>query len=355
MPAPPLDTCATDTQAARLGRTLRLFGLTALLCLLVAAVLTLIPPTAGSFWRNLWFSQWIGLWAAVAVTLLRRLPGLQRLPRRAATALRLAVALPLGYVLGYACAYALLGEPVRVVGLRDYQVAAIVATVLSGGFVTYLAWLRQRLADEAAARLLAQKLAVEAELRMLRAQLEPHMLFNTLANLRSLVDEEPAQARHMIDLLITYLRAALAGSRTDTSTLQAEFAQLAAYLEIMALRLGTRLRYRLELPAALQQARVPPMLLQPLVENALKHGVEPKVGGAELVVSARRDDDGGLLLEVADTGLGLAPGHETEPEAGGYGLAHVRSRLRALYGEGASLQLAPRQPCGTRARVRIPA
>jgi len=339
-------------------RTLRLFGYTALFCVLVAAVLTVLRPSLGSFWRNLWFSECIGLWLSASGALLRQLPCVRRRPEPAATLLSLGAAIPLGYVLGYTTAYSVLGEPVRIVGLSDSRLAAIAATVLAGGFVTYLAWLRNRLSDEAAARATAQRLAVEAELRMLRAQLEPHMLFNTLANLRSLVDDEPAQAQRMIDLLITYLRGALAGSRSDTSTLQAEFAQLAAYLEIMTLRLGHRLRYQLDLPEALQQATVPSMLLQPLVENAIKHGIEPKIGGGTVTVSAQHGA-AGLELRVGDTGLGLPPDHpgERHDAAAGdsYGLAHVRDRLRALYGSRASLRLERQQPTGTLATVRIPA
>jgi len=112
----------------------------------------------------------------------------------------------------------------------------------------------------------------------------------------------------MIDLLITYLRGALAGSRAETTTLQAEFAQLAAYLEIMALRLGKRLRWQLDLPDELAQTAVPSMLLQPLVENALKHGIEPKIGGGIVSVRARRAG-AALELVVGDTSLGLPPDH----------------------------------------------
>ena len=327
-------------------RFLRLFGYTVLFCVLVAAVLTLAMPSLGSFWRNLWFSECIGLWVSGSGGLVRQLPWIRRLPDRASVLLSLAIGIPIGYVLGYTTAYSLLGEPVHIAGLSSSRTAAIAATILAGGFVTYLAWLRNRLSDEAAARSLAQKLVVEAELRMLRAQLEPHMLFNTLANLRSLVDDDPTQA--------TYLRSALAGSRSDTTTLRAEFAQLAAYLEIMSLRLGRRLRYQLDLPEALQQATVPAMLLQPLVENAIKHGIEPKIGGGAIAVTAR-STNGSLELEVADTGLGLPPDHDPDHSSDSYGLVHVRDRLRALYGSHASLRLQANKPQGTLATVRIPA
>lgn len=293
------------------------------------------------------------IWVAGSGGLVRQLPWVRRLSKRTATLISAAVGMPMGYVLGYTTAYSLLGEPVQIAGLSSSSSAAIAATILAGGFITYLTWLRNRLSDEAAARTLAEKLAVESQLRMLRAQLEPHMLFNTLANVRSLVDENPAQAQHMLDQLITYLRGTLAGSRSDNATLHNEFSQLAAYLEIMALRLGKRLRYRLDLPDELAQSTVPVMLLQPLVENAIKHGIEPKVGGGTVIVEARRT---GAVLELAvsDTGLGLPPEDESLPRNDSYGLAHVRERLHALYGPRASMSLQPNLPQGTVATVRIP-
>jgi signal transduction histidine kinase len=349
-----IDSRSFISRSEALRRAARLFGLTAVFCVFVAAVLTFAMPSLGGFWRNLWFSECIGMWVSGSGLLLRSMPWMRRLPERVATLLSALVGMPVGYVLGYATAYSVLGEPVRIAGLSDSRVAAIVATVLAGSFVTYLAWLRNRLSDEASARSAAQRLAVEAELRMLRAQLEPHMLFNTLANLRSLVDEDPAYAKRMIDLLITYLRGALAGSRSDSVALGAEFAQLAAYLEIMKLRLGRRLEFELDLDATVEQVAVPSMLLQPLVENAIKHGIEPKIGGGSLRVSARRSA-GVIELAVEDTGLGLPPDFEEARPSASYGLVHVRDRLRAVYGPSAGLRLERQQPQGTRAIVRIPA
>jgi sensor histidine kinase YesM len=183
------------------------------------------------------------------------------------------------------------------------------------------------------------------------------MLFNTLANLRSLVREDVDRAESMIDQLIVYLRGALAASQTESVALRREFAQLRAYLDIMALRMGPRLSFRLELPAALEAITVPPMLLQPLVENAIKHGLEPKVGPGRIDVVASESAEG-IEIRVNDSGLGLPQDEEdaasARPAGSNYGLQHVRDRLQAVYGPAAGLSLERRHPTGVSARVFIP-
>lgn len=186
------------------------------------------------------------------------------------------------------------------------------------------------------------------------------MLFNTLANLRSLVREDVDRAESMIDQLIVYLRSALAASQTESVTLSREFAQLRAYLDIMALRMGPRLSFRLDLPADLEATQVPPMLLQPLVENAIKHGLEPKVGPGSIEVIARAVTGvpAGIEIRISDSGLGLPADAEDEPAARAagtsYGLQHVRDRLQAVYGPAARLSLERRHPTGVSALVFIP-
>jgi LytS/YehU family sensor histidine kinase len=266
------------------------------------------------------------------------------------------VALAAGYVAGDGMAYLLLGEPMRLAGQgTDGLVPIVVATLVSGLGLHYFAT-REQLASEAAARSEAQRLASEAQVRLLLAQLEPHMLFNTLANLRSLVRDDPASAERMIDQLITYLRSSLAASRTPWTTLGAEFDQLRAYLDIMATRMGPRISYRIELPSGLESTRVAPMLLQPLVENAIRHGLEPQAGHGEIHIAARRDGDA-VRIAVSDSGQGLPPDNPPPLPAdarAGYGLEHVRQRLQALYGDEGSLTLSPRLPQGACAQVRFP-
>ena len=268
------------------------------------------------------------------------------------------VAIPTGYMVGHVLTFLLLGEPVRFVSMGQGRLVPLVFTVLVTGFGLYFFATREQLAREAAKRSEAQRLAMESQLRMLRAQLEPHMLFNTLANLRSLVSEEPKQAEVMIDRLIVYLRGSLAASRTESTTLAREFAQLRAYLDIMSVRMGPRLTYRTDLPVELEQVNIPPMLLQPLLENAIRHGIEPKVGSGAIEVIARRTHDF-IEISINDTGLGLPPDDEhhiqSESESASYGLHHVRERLEVIYGGRASLSLSRRAETGVRAIVSIPA
>jgi sensor histidine kinase YesM len=194
------------------------------------------------------------------------------------------------------------------------------------------------------------------------------MLFNTLANLRVLITLDPPRAQAMLDHLIGFLRVTLAASRVPRHPLGAEFDRTRDYLALMAVRMGPRLQVQLDLPADLVDLQVPPLLLQPLVENSIKHGLEPKVEGGRIEVSARREG-GHLLLEVLDNGVGLsepaplsmpAPTGEHVPArpkpASGFGLEQVRDRLAALYGPRAELVLVPSPDgVGTLARIRLPA
>ena len=197
----------------------------------------------------------------------------------------------------------------------------------------------------------SQRLANETRLKLLEAQLEPHMLFNTLANLRALIGTDPPRAQRMLDHMIAYLRATLDASRSPGHTLADEFERLRDYLELMAIRMGPRLAYTLELPPELATQPVPALLLQPLVDNAIKHGLEPQIAGGRISVRARRES-GAVVLEVVDTGAGASA---QAVAASGFGLTQVRERLATLYGAAGELQLGTGAPQGTRVQVRYPA
>ena len=199
---------------------------------------------------------------------------------------------------------------------------------------------------------LAQRNATEARLKLLETQLEPHMLFNTLANLRALISTDPPRAIAMLDRLNNYLRMTLSGSRALAHPLSAEFERLADYLELMSVRMGKRLRYTLDLPEDLRDTPVPPLLLQPLVENSIRHGLEPKVEGGRVAVRAHQDA-GRLVIEVSDTGIGL-DADRPAAEGSGFGLAQVRERLATVYGDLGQMSLAADPAGGTRTIISFP-
>ena len=336
---------------------LRAIAFAAVFWALAATLLFILAPSLETFPRLMVFTECVGLTMVVCVVLLRRARRFARFAPMTRWLLTAVITIPTGYFVGHQIAFLLLGEPMQMVGHQHISMIPIVFTALMGGLGLYYYATREQLAKEAAARSEAQRLAVESQLRLLRSQLEPHMLFNTLANLRSLLREDIDRAESMIDQLIVYLRSALAASQTESVALSREFAQLRAYLDIMALRMGPRLSFRLELPVDLEATQVPPMLLQPLVENAIKHGLEPKVGPGSIEVVARATS-AGIEIRINDSGLGLPPDEAEEPAVrppgASYGLQHVRDRLLAVYGPAARLSLERRQPTGVSALVFIP-
>ena len=260
----------------------------------------------------------------------------------------------IGFSIGNELAGLILGRamPGYLRGSWRQALALLLGSLVPGTVITYWFYARETIAAKEAAMQTAQRQAAEHQLKLLESQLEPHMLFNTLANLRVLIGVDPPRAQAMLDQLIAFLRATLSGSRAAQHPLRAEFARLADYLALMQVRMGARLQTRFELPEALAELPVPPLLLQPLVENCIKHGLEPAVAGGRIDVGAARDGDE-LVLRVRDTGAGLS-----DPPVDGtrFGLVQVRERLAALYGARASLTLsdAGDDEGGTLAVLRLP-
>jgi LytS/YehU family sensor histidine kinase len=236
----------------------------------------------------------------------------------------------------------------RVHGPADLR-ADILITVIAGSVGSY--WFYARTRSEYLARRMreAERHASDARLKLLETQLEPHMMFNTLANLRALIAVDPKRAQQMLDHMIAYLRATLDASRTTTHPLGTEFARLQDYLELMAIRMGPRLAYTLDLPPELADLPVPALLLQPLVENSIKHGLEPKVEGGRIEVRARREGER-VLIDVSDSGVGS----QGAGSAGaGFGLLQIRDRLASLHGGRASLDFST-DAAGAHARIALP-
>lgn len=201
----------------------------------------------------------------------------------------------------------------------------------------------------------AEQQATESKLQLLQSQLEPHMLFNTLANLRVLIDLDSVRAQAMLDRIIDYLRATLGASRVTSHALSLEFDRLDDYLALMQIRMGTRLRYTLDLPDGLKASPCPALILQPLVENAVLHGLEPSAAGGEIRVSAEQVGKK-IVLTVLDTGLGFenTDNHTSSESNSGFGLTQLRERLVTLYSDQASVEMSTNLPTGTRVTITMP-
>ena len=202
----------------------------------------------------------------------------------------------------------------------------------------------------AAQQTVTEKELTVAKLSLLHAQVEPHFLYNTLASAQYLTRSDPARADEMLGNLITYLRHSLPRTEDSLSTLGEELERARAYLEILRIRMGNRLNLQIEVPEALKSIPFPAMMLQTLVENAIKHGLEPKSGGGTVWIIARTIDDS-LAVTVADDGQGFNAGSSGT----GIGLKNVRERLRLAYGGTASFAIVANFPSGVAATINLPA
>ncbi|MES2100524.1 MAG: histidine kinase [Pseudomonadota bacterium] len=363
MPSPPIAQALHPAQRRRfLVRGLRSAGFGAVIALLISGAF------GSAFWPNLVQSVSIAVCCWFGIDLgripLARWAHRNDPPGSPAAAshwpgwplmlVAIVVGTVFGFTVGNALANLALGRSFGGHFRGDWQqmLALLLGSLVPGIVITYWFYSREIIAAKEAAMQAAQRQAAEHQLKLLESQLEPHMLFNTLANLRVLIGVDPKRAQAMLDQLIAFLRATLAGSRAAQHPLRAEFARLGDYLALMQIRMGERLQTRFELPEALAELPVPPLLLQPLVENCIKHGLEPALAGGRIDLRAARDGDV-LVLSVRDTGAGLAT---PSLEGTQFGLVQVRERLAALYGERASLSLrnAGDAEGGTLATIRLP-
>ena len=274
-------------------------------------------------------------------------------PHALPATLMLLIGVPAGYVLGTLVGDAYAGWSTWDLWHfnRNRFAGMVVSSVaISAAFVAYF---YQRGKAESLANEVTQ-----AQLMLLQSQLEPHMLFNTLAHLRALIGQDTARAHAMLDHLNDYLRTTLQASRQVLHPLGEEFSRLEDYLSLMAIRMGPRLRFELDLPSSLTHTPLPSFILQPLVENAIRHGLEPVVAGGRIVVQAHTEGTQ-LVLTVSDNGVGiselaLAESNTASGTTASWGLAHVRQRLHTLYGDRAGMRITPLPTGGTCVVLTLP-
>ena len=354
----PSGTLASPAPASgwhRFSAALRGPAVATCVALAVAAALLLNPLFQPAFSVVLGRTLFVGLVLLLAFAAARAWPP-RWLPTWLSPVLAVALAAPLATFIVYLHST---GGDLRAVFLPNRVLGFlwIAGSALFIGLLLALgALLRER---EAQARALAlsfalersrlEKQALDAQLSLLQAQIEPHFLFNTLANVQALVESNSPRAADVLKSLIAYLRAAMPRLHEAAPTLGNEVALVRAYLALMQMRMPDRLRFTVDVDDTLLQRRFPPMALLTLVENAVRHGIDPAEDGGDIAVGASADATG-LRLWVADTGVGLDP--HAQP---GTGLANLRARLQGFFGPGVTLQLHEQAPHGLRAEIVVPA
>ena len=267
------------------------------------------------------------------------------------------IGIPAGFALGFAFATWANGLTIVAVLEREADAVTIgaIAAALFGVLGTWhfrdearVQEARAEAETERMQRIEQEALAARTQLALLQAQIEPHFLFNTLSNVVGLIDTDAPAARKMFIDLTALLRTSLTRTRRPVVTLAEELDLLRAYLGIMAVRMGTRLDWQIDAAADIMSAELPPLLVQPLVENSIRHGLEPRTEAGRLNIRCRREDDM-LDIKVSDNGLGIRDDiHE------GTGLANVRQRLAATCGNESTLSLQANPGGGVVAHLRLP-
>lgn len=243
--------------------------------------------------------------------------------------------------------------PVVAVQLEPRVIEGFLFCIWFAAIIWIIGMVQQRAFKHTSARLLfereqAARQEAESALRLLKAQIEPHFLFNTLGAVQQLAENKAPEAAALTSDLILFLRATLNNLRADSTSLTEDLSICSAYLHIMETRLTRRLKFNINCPAALGDYRLPTTILLTLVENAIKHGIEPAPEGGHIHITVCRAEDK-VIISVADTGAGFS-----DNIGQGLGLQNIRDRITLIYGNKASLRLEANEPCGVVASLVLP-
>lgn len=328
----------------------------ALACLTVAYIRLFLYFSTST---EVLFARSVGASLAVllAFTLASNI-SLRWLPRQIARTLAIVIVSPLALAVAYSFTIdktlaEIWSHEAVLLGWSRMSLLAVIVGLLST--LTFIYYERDREAKQQALRFALDRETLEkellsAQLNAMQAQIKPHFLFNTLANVQQLVEMQSPQAAPLLKTLIRYLKLALANSKDQVTTVANEFDLARNYLAIMQMRMPDRLQFAVSLPDELRAAKLPPLSVMTLVENAVKHGIDPTEHGGRIDVVAS-SASGELVLQISDTGAGLS---EQYGKSGGTGLASLRDRLQAQYVGLARLELEENAPLGVVARLRLP-
>ena len=330
---------------------LRSFSYTAVFNTAIAIFLTFLK-FGGGFVDNFIMSQCIGMSICACILLVHFLfKSAKPFILMAAVFIAMIIGSVIGTLLGTLAS----GIGTSIFFQKHSLFQMIILGIVFGAIISYFIISRETISatktlvqEEKIKRLISEKKAVESNLRLLQAQIEPHFLFNTLSNIVSLLETDLEKGKYMLEDLIHYLRTSLSKTRSDTTTIGQEIEMIRSYMNIFKVRMGKRLRYQVDVPDSIKDIPFPPRLIQPLVENAIKHGLEPKIEGGEVFIRGEENEEI-LRLEIADTGVGFY--EESDP---GTGLSNIRERLQSIYGDKGRLILEDNRPCGLKAIIEVP-
>jgi len=323
---------------------------TSIICTVIAVLFLVVGNS--DFLDSFIISQSIGLLVCSCVVISLHI---LKPEKKATIVLILIPAIIIGVSAGFIFGFTIAGLDIyQLFGIRFFLRYFVLSTIF-GVVISYFFFSKEIMAskealiqEERLKRLETEKTAVETNLRLLQAQIEPHFLFNTLSNILSLLDTDPDKGKSMLEDLMHYLRTTLSKTRDAVTTIGEEMQIVEAYLKIFKIRMGERLRYKIGIPDDLKSIQFYPMLIQPLVENAIRHGLEPKINGGEIWVNGAID--GSILrIEIMDTGIGLY-----ENSNPGMGIDNIKERLKSLYGDKGRLILKENRPSGLKAIIEVP-
>ncbi len=316
---------------------------------LIAITLSLI--TKNSFWLNLLYSQSIGISVATAISII-----FLRRQDNNPSIIWLAIAIVTGVLIGSTFATLISGS-YKTVTPEEGQwllISTFFYSTIIGCVVAYYFFLvanQKEMSNQLTVEKLKQaeyeQALTENNLKILQAQIEPHFLFNTLSNVIGLIDQRPDDAKKMLEHFTHYLRSCLSRTRESDTTLADEITIIHAYLAIQKIRMGTRLDYNITIQEELNTIPFPPLLIQPLVENSVRHGLEPEINGGKINVEIKQENST-LTITVTDTGKG-AKNLESE----GIGLKNVKERLSSIFRGKANIKVEPNSPKGLIVTLKI--
>jgi len=317
---------------------------------LIAIFLTLAAQT--NFWINIIYSQSIGISIASLICLIALLR-----KRKEPSIFLYGVAIILGVIIGFTIASIIIsgGKVIDGENGRDVLISSVIYSTMIGCVVVFYFVLiakQQSISNQLNVEKLKQveyeRMLTENNLKLLQAQIEPHFLFNTLSNVLSLIDSRPDDAKKMLENFTHYLRASLSRTRENDTTLRDEINVVNAYLNIQKIRMGKRLNFIIDVDDSLNDIPFPPLLIQPLVENSIRHGLESEIEGGNVEIKAVKENKM-LSIKVTDTGKGA-----TKLKSEGIGLKNIRARLFSLFQDDAEIKTDVNNPKGLIVTLNIP-